>query len=185
LLNVFITEFNEKFEVKRNIKSKKIDVQNKTWVAQDAIIYENDGNVFKKEKLKFNSNFDYKKIQSLYSNLSSLSIYDLYEMRKNYIRLNYSVTEVNLQILKIITYPIYLLMIVIFTALIMFNIKRIKGNTFKITIGLFASVIIYYLNNFFYVLGSTEKINLLISVSSTLILLALTNLLMINKINEK
>tara|TARA_Y100001954_G_C15239733_1_gene327527 strand:- start:268 stop:471 length:204 start_codon:yes stop_codon:yes gene_type:complete len=67
----------------------------------------------------------------------------------------------------------------------MFNIKRIKGNTFKITIGLFASVIIYYLNNFFYVLGSTEKINLLISVSSTLILLALTNLLMINKINEK
>ena len=94
-------------------------------------------------------------------------------------------TEVNLQILKIITYPIYLLMIVIFSALIMLNVKQIKGNTFKITIGLFASVIIYYLNNFFYVLGSTEKINLIISVSSTLILLSLTNLLMINKINEK
>ena len=76
-------------------------------------------------------------------------------------------------------------MIVIFSALIMLNVKQIKGNTFKITIGLFASVIIYYLNNFFYVLGSTEKINLIISVSSTLILLSLTNLLMINKINEK
>ena len=184
LINSFISEFDKEFTIQKNYKSNKIDISDKNWIIFDAKIYEK--NNYRKEKIvNLQTNFDYKKIQSLYSNLSSLSIYDLYEMRKNYIRLNYSVTEVNLQILKIITYPIYLLMIVIFTALIMFNIKRIKGNTFKITIGLFASVIIYYLNNFFYVLGSTEKINLLISVSSTLILLALTNLLMINKINEK
>ena len=184
LINSFISEFDKEFTIQKNYKSNKIDISDKKWIIFDAKVYEK--NNYRKEKIvNLQTNFDYKKIQSLYSNLSSLSIYDLYEMRKNYIRLNYSVTEVNLQILKIITYPIYLLMIVIFTALIMFNIKRIKGNTFKITIGLFASVIIYYLNNFFYVLGSTEKINLLISVSSTLILLALTNLLMINKINEK
>ena len=184
LINSFISEFDKEFTIQKNYKSNKIDISDKEWKIFDAKVYEK--NNYRKEKIvNLQTNFDYKKIQSLYSNLSSLSIYDLYEMRKNYIRLNYSVTEVNLQILKIITYPIYLLMIVIFSALIMLNIKRIKGNTFKITIGLFASVIIYYLNNFFYVLGSTEKINLLISVSSTLILLALTNLLMINKINEK
>ena len=184
LINSFISEFDKEFTIQKNYKSNKIDISDKEWKIFDAKIYEK--NNYRKEKIvNLQTNFDYKKIQSLYSNLSSLSIYDLYEMRKNYIRLNYSVTEVNLQILKIITYPIYLLMIVILSALIMLNIKQIKGNTFKITIGLFASVIIYYLNNFFYVLGSTEKINLLISVSSTLILLALTNLLMINKINEK
>ena len=184
LINSFISEFDKEFTIQKNYKSNKIDISDKNWIIFDAKIYEK--NNYRKEKIvNLQTNFDYKKIQSLYSNLSSLSIYDLYEMRKNYIRLNYSVTEVNLQILKIITYPIYLLMIVILSALIMLNIKQIKGNTFKITIGLFASVIIYYLNNFFYVLGSTEKINLLISVSSTLILLALTNLLMINKINEK
>ena len=117
--------------------------------------------------------------------MSSLSLYELYELRKNYIKLNISITEVNLQILKIITYPIYLLLIVIFSALVMLNVKQIKGNTFKITIGLFASVLIYYLNNFFYVLGSTEKTNLIISISCPLILLGITNLLMINKVNEK
>ena len=67
----------------------------------------------------------------------------------------------------------------------MLKVKKIKGNTFKITIGLFASVIIYYLNNFFYVLGTTEKVNLLISILCPLIILSLTNLIMINKINEK
>ena len=41
----------------------------------------------------------------------------------------------------------------------MFNTKKFKSNTFKISIGLFFSVIIYYLNNFFNVMGSTEKIN--------------------------
>lgn len=184
LIDSFISEFDKNFNIKKNYKSKKIDISDKDWKIIDAKIYEKN-NYKKEEMVKLQTNFDYKKIQSLYSNLSSLSIYDLYELRKNYLRLNYSITEVNLQILKIITYPIYLLMIVIFSALIMLNIKQIRGNTFKITVGLFASVIIYYLNNFFYVLGSTEKTNLIISVSSPLILLAFTNLLMINKINEK
>ena len=52
----------------------------------------------------------------------------------------------------------------IFSSLIMLNIKQFKSNTFKISIGLFFSVIIYYLNNFFYVLGSTEKKILILSI---------------------
>ena len=184
LINSFISEFDKNFIIQKNYKSEKIDISNKEWIILNAKVYEKN-NYSKQETLKLQTNFDYKKIQSLYSNLSSLSIYELYELRKNYIRLNYSVTEVNLQILKIITYPIYLLLIVIFSALIMLKVKQVTGNTFKITIGLFASVIIYYLNNFFYVLGSTEKINLIISILCPLIILGLTNLIMVNKINEK
>jgi len=184
LINSFISEFDKNFTIQKNYKSEKIDISKKNWVVLNAKVYEKN-NYRKQETLKLQTNFDYKKIQSLYSNLSSLSIYELYELRKNYIRLNYSVTEVNLQILKIITYPIYLLLVVIFSALIMLKVKQVKGNTFKITIGLFASVIIYYLNNFFYVLGSTEKINLIISILCPLIILSFTNLIMINKINEK
>jgi len=184
LINSFISEFDKNFTIQKNYKSEKIDISNKEWIILNAKVYEKN-NYSKKETLKLQTNFDYKKIQSLYSNLSSLSLYELYKLRKNYIRLNYSVTEVNLQILKIITYPIYLLLIVIFSSLIMFNVKKITGNTFKITLGLFSSVIIYYLNNFFYVLGSTEKVNLIISISCPLILLALTNFIMVSKINEK
>ena len=79
----------------------------------------------------------------------------------------------------------FLLLVVIFSALIMLNVKQINGNTFKIAVGLFFSVIIYYLNNFFYVLGSTEKINLSTSVSIPLIILIFINSIMLVKINEK
>ena len=184
LINNFITEFNEDFTKLRNIKSNKIDIKSNEWIIYDANIYMN--NEYKNKKiLIFKTNFDYKRIQTLYSNLSSLNIAQLIELRKNYKKLNYSITEIDLQLLKLISYPIYLFLISIFGSIIMLNIKKFDGTTFKISIGLFFSVIIYYINNFFLVLGSTEKVSLVISVFCPLLILATINGLMLNKINEK
>tara|TARA_A100000164_G_scaffold231830_1_gene205690 strand:- start:5811 stop:6884 length:1074 start_codon:yes stop_codon:yes gene_type:complete len=184
LIGNFITEFDNDFKSIRNIKSDKIDITNKEWIVFDAKVYRKN-NYEKANQVRIKTNFDYKRIQSLYSNLSALSIFQLYELRKNYLRLNYSVTEVNLQILKLISFPLYLLMMVIFSGSIMLRIKYLDSPTFKIAIGLFFSVIIYYINNFFYVLGSTERLSLSISVFLPIFLLILTNSLLLNKINEK
>ena len=73
----------------------------------------------------------------------------------------------------------------IFSSIIMFNSKKFKSSTFKITLGLFFSVIIYYVNNFFNVLGTTEKISIIISVWAPLILLMSVNIYMFIGINEK
>ena len=140
-------------------------------------IYQNNESIEKKQ-FKLYSNFNYEKIQSLFSNLSSLSIVELFELRKNYKSLNYSIIEVNLQLSKIISYPIYLSLMTIFSAIIMFNIKRYSSSTFKISIGLFLSVIIYYINNFFNVMGKTEKFSIFVSIWMPLILL-LINIIMI------
>ena len=184
LLKNFITEFNKDYVVIRNIKSEKINIINKEWSIIDAKIFKK--NIYEtKALLELKTNFDYKRIQSLYSNLSSLNIFQLYELRENYKRLNYSLTEVELQLLKLISYPLYLLLITIFSSLIMLNVKRFDSSTFKISLGLFFSVIIYYLNNFFFVLGSTERIPLIFSIFFPLIVLTLINSFMIRNINEK
>ena len=109
----------------------------------------------------------------------------MFELRDNYKKLNYSVTEIDLQIIKFFSYPFYLLLMTIFSSLIMLNIKNVKSTTYKISVGLFLSVIIYYLNNFSQVLGSTERIPLLISVFIPLLTLFVINSLMIFNINEK
>ena len=185
LLNVFITEFNEKFEVKRNIKSEKVDVKNKIWTIYNASIYEKDGNVLKNEKLNFNSNFDYKKIQSLFSNLSSLSLIELFELRNNYKSLSYSTTEVDVQIQRIVSFPLYFTLMTILAAILMFNTKKLKNTTLKLAIGLFASVIIYYMNNFFMIMGNTEKIPVFLSIWLPLFVLFVLNSIGLIKINEK
>ena len=184
LIGNFITEFDENYNVLRNIKSEKIDIASKKWVIFNSkIFYKNNYKFLEKTQLL--TNFDYKRIQTLYSNLSSLNIFELFELKKNYENLNYSTTEVNLQIIRLLTNPIYLVLMSIFSALIMFKIKRFDSATFKISIGLFFSVVIYYINNFFYVLGTTERISINLSIFLPLIILIITNGLMMVKVNEK
>jgi lipopolysaccharide export system permease protein len=184
LIDNFITEFNKKYEVVRNLQSKKIDIKDKQWLIYNAKIY-NSNDYEIRDVLEIKTNFDYKRIKTLYSNLSSLSILQLFELRENYKKLNYSLTEINLQLLKILTYPFYLVLITILSALIMFNIKRLDTTTLKISLGLFISVLIYYINNFFLVMGSTERIPLIFAVFIPLIMLSLFNSYMIYRINEK
>ena len=147
-------------------------------------MYENN-TVTKKQSLTILSNFDYEKIQSLFSNLSSLSIFELINLKKNYGSLNYSTTEVDLQLLKVISYPFYLTLMTFLSSVIMFASKQLKSSTFKISFGLFASVVIYYINNFFNVMGKTEKISLIPSIIIPLALLILINAVFLYRINEK
>ena len=67
----------------------------------------------------------------------------------------------------------------------MFNIGYQKNTFFKITLGIFLSVIIYYINNFFSVLGTNEKIPLILSIFLPLIILSIINFISIIKLNEK
>ena len=182
--NIFITEFDEKFNIIRNIKSKKVDISDKNWKIINArIYYENE--YLKNQNIELKTNFDLKRVKSLYSNLAALNLYELYQLKKNYKKLNYSLTEVDLHLLKLASSPLYLVLIAIFSSLMMLRIKKFKSTTFKISVGLFFSVIIYYLNNFSYVLGGAERVSLLISIFIPLIILLTINTFMIYKINDK
>ena len=76
LLNVFISEFNNNFEIIRTIQSDKVDISSTDWKILNPKISINNIITNNKE-IKFVSNFDLKKINSLFSNLSSLSLIDL------------------------------------------------------------------------------------------------------------
>ena len=184
LIENFITEFDNEFKVIRNIQSEKINILKNKWIIEQAKVYKNN-NYDDIEKLKLETNFNSERIQSLYSNLSALSLIELYELRNNYKKLNYSIIDIDLHLIKIFAYPLFLLLITLFSSSIMLTTKEIKSTTIKILIGLFFSVIIYYLNNFSYVLGSTEKISLVLSVISPMLILATINCLMLYKANEK
>lgn len=184
LLDAYISEFDKNYEIIRNIKSEKIDITNKEWIIKNAEIYiQNNKNVV--DELRFNTNFDYKIIQNLFSNMSSLSFLELIEMRKNYKKLNYSLTEIDLQLLKLISFPFYFCLMFIFAGIIMMNTKTFKSKNLKITLGLFLSVIIYYINNFFYILGTSEKVGVASSIFIPLLFFALINLIFLRNLNAK
>ena len=184
LTDTFITTFDEDYNLIRSLKSNKIDIKDNKWIIYDVVIFK-DNSSQKFNKLEFKSNFNQKRIESLFSNLSSLSLLKLIDLRKNYKLLNYSTVDVDIQIYKIATYPLFLVIMTILSSIIMLNTKKSSSKVLKIIIGLFFSVVIYYINNFFNVMGSTEKLPLMVSIWTPIIFLSLINLIMLVNINEK
>ena len=84
--------------------------------------------------------------------------------KENYEELGYSTIDIDVHIQKIFAYPFYLIIMTLFSAIIMMNIKHNNQNCFNLTIGILLSVIIYYINYFSAVLGQ----NLSLPVSTFL-----------------
>ena len=184
LIDAFITQFDKNYNVIQNIKAKDINIKENNWKINEPIILKGNNKVTT-NTLEIYSNFNYEKIKSLFSNLTSLSLYKLIQLKKNYDSLNYSSVDVSIQIQKLISYPIFLTLLTILASLIMYNTRAFKSNTLKLVFGLFLSVLIYYVNNFFNVLGNTEKLTVLNSIWIPLLILATINIFFIRRINEK
>jgi lipopolysaccharide export system permease protein len=184
LINTFITTFDEDFNFIRSLKSDKIDIRSNEWLIYDATIFQDNINQTS-DLIKLQSNFNQERIEGLFSNLTSLSLLKLIDLRQNYKSLNYSTIEVDMQIYKVATYPLLLVIMTILSSIIMLNTKKSSSKVLKIVIGLFFSVVIYYINNFFNVMGSTEKLPLMISIWTPIVFLSLINLVMLVNINEK
>jgi len=184
LLDAYISEFDKNYEIIRNIKSKKIDISNKEWIIETPEIFIQNNREITGE-LRYKTNFNYEIIQNLFSNMSSLSFIELIKMRKNYKNLNYSLTEIDLQLLKLISFPFYFSLMFIFSGIIMMNTKTLRNTYLKITIGLFLSVVIYYINNFFFIMGTSEKINVISSIFIPLFFFTMINLIFVRNINVK
>ncbi len=184
LINVSITQFNKDFEINNIINTDKVDISSKKWKIFNPLIVTNNQSESLNE-MEMNSNFDLEKINSLFSNLSSLTIIELFKLRNVYITLNYSLIDINSHLYKIIIYPIYLTLMTILAAVMMFNIGYQKNSFFKVSLGIFLSVLIYYINYFLNILGTNEKIPLIISIFLPMIILLIINFISIIKLNEK
>ena len=184
LLNVSISQFSKDFEIIRTIQSERVDISKGNWIILTPTI-STDNVITVKNEIEMRSNFDLEKINSLFSNMSSLGIIDLLNLRNVYKSLNYSIVNIDAQLYKIILYPVYLTLMTMFSTVIMFGIGYQKKSIYKITLGIFTSVIIYYINYFFNVLGTSEKIPVILSIILPLIILSIINLISIIRLNEK
>ena len=185
LYGVDIVQFDQNFKFKNNIISQEIFIDEKTWVLKDAYITNSKGQINQIENYKLETNLNYNDVNSLFSNLSSLNIFELNDLRKKYENINYSSTDVNSAIQKLISFPFYLTVMTILAATIMINIKHNKSKIFHLIFGILISVIIYYLSFFFEELGKNEQIPISISIWVPMIIIMIISTISLIRINEK
>tara|TARA_B110000037_G_C17052831_1_gene478488 strand:- start:181 stop:1263 length:1083 start_codon:yes stop_codon:yes gene_type:complete len=185
LLNASITEFDNNYKIQKNLISKKIDVLKKNWVLYDVLISDEKNNSKKVGEMRYNSNFDLEKINNLFSDLSSLTFFELVKLKKDYKLIGYSTNDIDVQLQKIYSFPFLLSIMSVISSILMINIKYQKNILLHIFIGIMLSVLIYYIGHFSSLLGSNNKIPITLSVWFPVLILSIVSSIGIVRINEK
>ena len=185
LKTVLITTFNSNYELQNLIRSDSIDITKNEWLILDPIIAKDHKYIIQDSILKLETHFNFAKINELFSDLTSLNIYQLNKLSKDYERLGYSTTEVRVHLNKIYTYPIYFSIMTIFSSIIMLNIRRNRPMIFYLILSIFLSVIIYYLNFLSNILGENGRVPVVASSLMPLFLLTIIISIGLIRINEK
>ena len=122
-----ISQFNDDFKLIKVITAKKANISKNTWQLYNAVISQNNNSI-KKLNYEFESNFDLTKILSIFENLSSLSLFELQNLKKDYVLLGYSTDK--LDAYKYVICILYITLMTCIAAVLMLHIKHNKSKTF-------------------------------------------------------
>ncbi len=185
LEDVFISKFNDNFDLVENIYTKKVDISSNKWIVENPTIFKNNLQVQSKNKLILNTHFNIDKINSTFRDLNSFNLFQLIDIKKENMLLGYSSQELDLHFLKMISLPVNFSILVIISSIIMLNIRKDKSYIFHVLLGISLSVIIYYINNIFDVFGLTNKIPIYLSVFFPIVFLGIISIIGLIRVNEK
>jgi lipopolysaccharide export system permease protein len=185
LQDVSIVEFDKNFKLVKIINSEKVDIISTAWVIEKPKILINNDVDELNEDITLISHFDANKINTFFKNLSSISLFQIENLIKEYSEMGYSTDEIKNHLYNVLLYPFYLGLMTIFSSIIMLNIKHSKPMIFHIILGVMLSVVIYYVNYLFNLLGVSGRIPSLLSVLFPLFVLLIINIIGLVRINEK
>ena len=184
LKKLIITQMDKDFNIVKTIVGKSANIQKNTWKIKNVEVHEIENPKVSHNQILFKTNFNNEKLNNIFSNLTSLTFFELLSMSKDYNQLGYSTLEINSHLHKLYSFPIYLMIMSLVGGILMLNIKYNKSKIVNITIGIILSVIIYYLNYFINLLGTNEKLPIIISIWLPHLILFLFCLTFLIRINE-
>ena len=187
LINVSIYKFDENYNLISRIEASEATITENPWVLQNGKVIE-----FKKQgknadflTMDFKSTFSKDKLSSIYSNLDTISFYNLITDMNSLISKGYNPQLLNEKKHFYLSLPFFLILMVCLSGIFTLNSNARRQNTYYILLSIIVCVIIFYFKNFSTALGTTEKIPMLISVWSPVLVLSLFCSIGVLQINEK
>ena len=187
LINVSIYKFDKKNSLIKRIEGLKADISGNPWIIQEGfeIDYVNEGKKKEFQALEFPSTFSKDKLNSIYSNLDTISFYNLIKNMDQLINKGYNPKLLKEKKHFYLSLPFFLVLMVCLAGIFTLNSNDTRQNAYYLLLSIIACVIIFYFKNFSTALGATERIPLLLSVWSPIIILSLFCSVGIIQINEK
>ena len=166
LINLTIYEFDYNNNFLKRIEAKSADISSLNWKLYDAKVIDKDGKTVSKniDNLSYQSMYDIKKIKSLYSNLDTISFWNLEKEIELLEERGYSTGEMRSKFQRSLAFPLFLLSMILLSGVFTLGMRLKENNWTYIFTAIITSVLIFYFNDFSAALGKTGKLPIEVAV---------------------
>ena len=187
LINVSIYKFDQDNNFVERIEAKSANIKSLKWILKDVKITDENGMILPPdtEKIYYNSIYDIEKIKSLYSNLDTISFWEI----KNEIKLleerGYSTKQMETKLHRSLSFPFFLLAMVLLSGVFTLGAEFRENNISYIFITIIICVLVYFFNDFSAALGETEKLSVEIAVWMPIVIIFIFSAVGVIYANQK
>ena len=187
LIDVSIYQFDKDNSLTSRIEASEAIISSNPWIIGNGfkVDFLNDGKKEEFLNLEFESTFNNDKLNSIYSNLDTISFYNLVTNMDKLVSKGYNPKLLNEKKHFYLSLPFFLILMVLLAGIFTLNSNEKKQNTYYLLLSIVVCVIIFYFKNFSTALGTTERIPMIISVWSPIIILSIFCSIGVMQINEK
>ncbi len=187
LMNVTIYKFDKNNNFVRRIEAKSANISSITWSLKNVKIINENGNILSENEknLSYNSLYDLEKIKTLYSNLDTISFWNIENEIKLLEERGYSTKQMETKLQRSFAFPFFLLAMVVLSGVFTLGIKSKDSNLTYVFIAIITCVLIYFFNDFSAALGTTEKLSVGIAVWMPIVIIFIFSAVGVIYANQK
>ncbi len=187
LMGVTIYEFDKDNNFTRRIEADSANITSLKWVLKNITVINSDG-IMLTEPIKdpfYFSMYDIKKIKSLYSNLDTISFWDLEHEINLLKQRGYSTREMQVKLHRSLAFPFFLLSMVLLSSVFTVGARFKDNNWTYVFLAIISSVLIFFFNDFSAALGKTDKLPVELSVWMPIAIIFIFSVVGIIHANQK
>ena len=187
LINITIFQFNDENTFIKRIDAESADIESQIWVLKNVTITDTEGNILSKNisNLSYSSLYDLKKIKTLYSNLNTVSFWNIRNEIKLLEERGYSTKPMETMLQKSLSFPFFLFSMVLLSGVFTLGIQFNENNITYVVITIVSCVLVYFFNNFSASLGSTEKLTVEVAVWMPILIIFIFSAVGVMYANQK
>jgi len=166
LIEVTIYEFDKNNDFVRRIEAESADISTLKWSLKNAKIINSEGLVSSKiiDKVSYISMYDAERLKSLYSNIDTVSFWDIEKEIKLLEERGYSTKEMTTKLHRSYAFPFFLLSMLLLSSFFTLGTNIRENNWTYVFISILTSILVFFFNDFSAVLGKTERLPVEVSV---------------------
>ena len=165
-MKLTIYQFDKDNNFIKRIEASHADISTTVWKLKKVNILDENGKLLSLNlpEISYSSIYDLDKIKSLYSNLDTVSFWNIGNELKLLEERGYSTKQMETKLHRSLAFPFFLLSMVFLSGVFTLGIDFKENNITYIFITIIICILVYFFNDFSAALGKTERLSVEIAV---------------------